>query len=252
MKVKIRICNRRKRKASKPKGKQESFHAGHTLEQINIDIMEPLMPTQQENKYVLVIVDQFTKWVEAYPLKDQIGETVARVVAEEFIARFECPLEIHTDQGRNFDGVFSNELCKIMDINKTRTTSYRPSANGQVERLNRSIAQIIHCCVVLNSLKVNLRSTIVKLLSSSYKSSSVVSTTRGRQEPEFPTRRIDLPDRVGDEGKPGLGVAPEGSGLVGPCGLNSWSDECGQNGPNRTQRYPGQKGVCGITSCVDQ
>ena len=83
----------------------------------------------------------------AYPLKDQTGETVARVVAEKFIARFGCPLEIHTDQGRNFEGVFFKELCKIMDINKTRTTSYRPSANGQVERLNRSIAQIIRCCV---------------------------------------------------------------------------------------------------------
>ena len=74
--------------------------------------------------------------------------------------------------------------------------------------------------------------------------------TRGRQESEFPTRRICLPDRVVDEGKPGLCVVPEGSGLVGPCGLNSWPDECGQNGPNRTQRFPGQKCVCGITSCV--
>ena len=79
---------------------------------------------------------------------------------------------------------------------------------------------------------------------------SAVTGTRGRQEPEFPTRRIGLPDRVGDEGKPGLCVAPEGSGLVGPCGLNSWPDECGQNGPNRTQRFPGQKCVCGITNCV--
>ena len=141
------ICNRQKRGAPKPRGEQQLFHAGHTLERVHIDIMGPLMPTQQGNKYVLVIVDQFTKWVEAYPLKDQTGETVARVVAEEFIARFGCPLEIHTDQGRNFEGVFFKELCKIMDINKTRTTSYRPSANGQVERLNRSIAQIIRCCV---------------------------------------------------------------------------------------------------------
>ena len=54
MKVKSGICNRRKRKAPKPKGKQESFHAGHTLEQVHIDIMVPLMPTQQGNKYVLV------------------------------------------------------------------------------------------------------------------------------------------------------------------------------------------------------
>ena len=74
--------------------------------------------------------------------------------------------------------------------------------------------------------------------------------TRCRQGPEGPTRRIGLPDRVGDEGKSGLCGAPQGSGLVGPCGLNEWADERRRNGPIRAQRFPGQRGVCGITSCV--
>ena len=38
-------------------------------------------------------------------------------------------------------------MCNLFGINKTRTTSFRPSANGQVERLNYSIAQIIRCFV---------------------------------------------------------------------------------------------------------
>ena len=38
-------------------------------------------------------------------------------------------------------------MCELLEIGKTRTTSYRPSANGQVERYNRSIAQIIRCCI---------------------------------------------------------------------------------------------------------
>ena len=58
-------------------------------------------------------------------IKNQLAETVAGVVVREFVAQFGCPLE----------------------IGKTRTTSYRPSANGQVERYNRSIAQIIRCCI---------------------------------------------------------------------------------------------------------
>ena len=80
-------------------------------------------------------------------MKDQQGETVAKIVVGEFIAKFGCPLEIHTDQGRNFEGVLFKEMCALLEINKTRTTSFRPSANGQVERLNYSIAQII-CCFV--------------------------------------------------------------------------------------------------------
>ena len=109
--------------------------------------MGPLLPTPSGNRYILVIVDQFTKWVEAYPMIDQQGETVAKLVVGEFIARFGCPMEIHTDQGRNFEGILFKEMCNLLGINKTRTTSFRPSANGQVERLNYSIAQIIRCFV---------------------------------------------------------------------------------------------------------
>ena len=93
-------------------------------------------------------MDQFTKWVEAFPLRNQLAETVAGVVVREFVARFGCPLEIHTDQGRNFESELFKEMCELLEIGKTRTTSYRPSANGQVERYNRSIAQIIRCCIV--------------------------------------------------------------------------------------------------------
>ena len=79
------------------KGEQQLFHAGYALERVHIDIMGPLVETQKGNKYILVIVDQFTMWVEAFPIKNQLAETVAGVVVREFVARFGCPLEMHTD-----------------------------------------------------------------------------------------------------------------------------------------------------------
>ena len=64
-------------------------------------------------------MDQFTKWVEAFPLKNQLAATVAGVVVIEFVARFGCPLEIKGEILR---------VCELLEIGKTRTTSYRPYA----------------------------------------------------------------------------------------------------------------------------
>ena len=63
----------------------------------------------------------------------------------EFISRLGCPLSIHTDQGKNVSGNLMHAICDLLEIAKTRTTPYRPSANGQVERYNRLLLQTIRC-----------------------------------------------------------------------------------------------------------
>ena len=50
----------------------------------------------------MVSIDQFTKWVEILALPDQKAHTGADALLNEVIARYGCPLTIHTDQGRNF------------------------------------------------------------------------------------------------------------------------------------------------------
>ena len=63
--------------------------------------------------------------------RDQTAGRVARTLVSEFIGRFGCPLELHSDQGRNFVRMFK-EVCDLLKIVKTRTTPYRPNANSQV------------------------------------------------------------------------------------------------------------------------
>ena len=65
----------------------------------------------------------------------------------EFIGRLGCHLELHSDQGRNFESRMFKEVCDLLKMVKTRTTPYRPSANGQVERMNRTILQILRCFI---------------------------------------------------------------------------------------------------------
>ena len=74
---------------------------------------------------MLVVVDQFSKWVKCYALSDQTAEWVARTLVSEFIGRFGCTLELHSDQGRNFESRMFNEVCDLVEIVMTRTDQTR-------------------------------------------------------------------------------------------------------------------------------
>jgi transposase InsO family protein len=67
----------------------------------------------------------------------------AQTMLNEVVCRFGCPLAIHSDQGRNFESGIFQELCKILEIRKTRTSPRNPKCNGQVERFNRTLIGMI-------------------------------------------------------------------------------------------------------------
>ncbi|GFX59833.1 retrovirus-related Pol polyprotein from transposon 412 [Trichonephila clavipes] len=84
-------------------------------------------------------MEYFTKWPEAYPISDQEASTVAEVLVQHWISRFGVPLQLHSDQGRNFDSAVCKRLCEILANDKTRTTALHPQSDGMVDRLNRTI-----------------------------------------------------------------------------------------------------------------
>ena len=122
-----------------------NYQAGNPLDRVHIDILGPFPISRSGNRYVLMLIDQFTRWLEAYPLPDQTAEQVARVVVDQFIARFGSPLYIHSDQGRNFESDLFGSVCELLDIVKTRTTPTHPASNGQVERYNTILLALIRC-----------------------------------------------------------------------------------------------------------
>ena len=123
------------------------YVAGVPMEKVHLDILGPLPKTEAGNVYVLVMVDQFTKWVEAVAVPNQTAEVVARAAMDQFFSRMGCPREIITDQGSNFESQLFYELCELLHVTKKRTTPYHPSANGQVERMNRTLLQLLRCSI---------------------------------------------------------------------------------------------------------
>ena len=86
-----------------------------------------------------MIIDQFTRWLEMVPLAVQDVESVAKAFSESYVVWFGTSWCIHMDQGRNFDSEMFKTFCALLEAGKTRTTPYRTSSNGQVERYNQLV-----------------------------------------------------------------------------------------------------------------
>jgi len=92
---------------------------------------------------MLTVMDHFSKWAEAIPLRNHTAPTVARTLMTHVFSRFGMPLQLLTDRGPEFEGELFTELCKWMEIDKIRTTAYRAATNGMVERFHRTLNAIL-------------------------------------------------------------------------------------------------------------
>jgi len=140
-------CCTRKSAAPKKRAGLQTIGAGYPLQVVSVDIMGPLPETDSGSKYVLVAVDYFTRWVEAYGIPNQEATTVARKLVDEMFCRFSPPEQLHSDQGRQFESELVKEVCKLLGVKKTRTTPYHPQGNGMVERFNRTLLDMLSTTV---------------------------------------------------------------------------------------------------------
>ena len=119
------------------------YNVGLPFERVQIDILGPFPITSLGNRYLLVVIDCFTKWVEAFPLSNMRTKTIAEIFVREIVCRYGVPLEVHTDLGRSFDSKLIIELSQLLGIRKTRATPLHPQSHDQVERQNRTILEYL-------------------------------------------------------------------------------------------------------------
>ncbi len=92
-------------------------------ERLGMDFVGPFPTSPGGHKYILVIVDYFSKWTEAYATKDQQAITVFEILDKLWIPSKGEPTKLHSDRGSGFIADIIKELSSVYGIEKTETTS---------------------------------------------------------------------------------------------------------------------------------
>jgi len=116
---------------------------GAPLDIVAVDVLSGLPVTADGKKYVLVLTDYFTKWACAFALPDAEASTCMRAMYDGFFAEFGPPRQLHSDLRKDFESKLFYELCLIAGINKSHTTAFHPQSDGQTERTNRTLLQML-------------------------------------------------------------------------------------------------------------
>ena len=170
------------------------------FDRVGVDILQ-LPKSRLGNQYAIVFVDYLTKWPEVYPASDQSSLTVAELFVREFIPRHGVPRELLSDRGTSFLSKIMMEVYKLLGTHKVNTTAYHPQGDGLVERMNRSLLNMLSKSAESNGSDWDERLPFVLF---AYRASTQESTKESPfyllygRDPQLPTSEMLEPqiDRI--------------------------------------------------------
>jgi hypothetical protein len=136
------LCQQYKPSNLKPGGLMRPIIVSEPWHTVGIDITGPLPTTRRGNRFILVVVDYFTKWVELFPLQSTKANLIAQLFLDEVICRFGFPVRVISDNGVQFLSKVFTQLCNILGIHHQRTPLYHPQSNLS-ERINRTLKPLL-------------------------------------------------------------------------------------------------------------
>jgi len=120
-------------------GPLQPMVTGNILERFHVDITGPHPQTSRGSKYILTCVDAFSKWAEAFAISNREAKTIARILVDQVFCRVGIPVALLTDNAVELDGRLMREICELLDIDKQRTSYYRPETNSIAERFHGTL-----------------------------------------------------------------------------------------------------------------
>ena len=129
-------------KARQPKSPLENIMATHPVELVHLNYL-CLEPGKGLDENVLVVTDHFTRCTQAYVTRTQTTQMTAKILWDTFIVHYGLPKKILVDQGQNFESHLVADLCELMGMQKIWTSPYHPQTNGQCERFNSTLINML-------------------------------------------------------------------------------------------------------------
>ena len=136
-------CEAIKKPKQVPRAPLGSLRLGAPCDFIATDYLGPFPVTDRGNRYLLLLTDHFTKYVEILPVPDMTAKVCASKIVNEFISKWGCPLILHSDQGRSYESRVFREMCRMLEVKKSHTRARNPKGNGQSERFNRTLLRMV-------------------------------------------------------------------------------------------------------------
>lgn len=108
-----------------------------------VDFTE-IKPGKYGQKYLLVLIDTFSGWMEAFPAKHETAQVVANMLLENIWPRYGFPTVTGPDNGPAFVSQVSQNLATALGSDWKLHCAYRPQSSGQVERMNRTLKETLN------------------------------------------------------------------------------------------------------------
>ena len=122
-------------------GKIKIFPANKPFQQIAMDIVGPLPVTTEGHRYLLTIIDRFTRYVTAIPLKEISARNVAKAFVNNWVYIYGPPKQILTDNGTQFASNTFKAVNSLLRVKQLFTTPYHPECNGMIERFHKYLKE---------------------------------------------------------------------------------------------------------------
>ena len=117
---------------------------GFPFEKIHVDFVGPMNKgTVTGARHILTVRDNFSRWMEAFPVKDTKAEGLIHILERDIFSRFGPPEWIHTDSAAVFNSNLFKALGEVFQIKLTQTGGFNPKGNARVERVHKDLAAIL-------------------------------------------------------------------------------------------------------------